>query len=179
MSKPRFIHLRLHSAYSLLEGAVPVKKLPGLCEAAGMPAVALTDTGNLFGAMEFSQVMAKAGIQPIMGCQLDLAHAEAVNPGDAVPPPRPVVLLARNETGLGNLLKLTSINYLDAGQALPHVPMAALRAHAEGLICLTGGALGPLGQMIAKGRADQAAEHDARNQEGEPHAERDDPHLVL
>ncbi|WP_111431007.1 DNA polymerase III subunit alpha [Rhodobacteraceae bacterium DSL-40] len=156
MSKPRFIHLRLHSAYSLLEGAVPVKKLPGLCEAAGMPAVALTDTGNLFGAMEFSQVMAKAGIQPIMGCQLDLAHAEAVNPGDAVPPPRPVVLLAQNETGLGNLLKLTSINYLDAGQALPHVPMAALRAHAEGLICLTGGAGGPLGQLIRDGHPDRA-----------------------
>ena len=87
MSQPRFIHLRLHSAYSLLEGAVPVKKLADLCKAAGMPAVALTDTGNLFAALEFSETLAKAGVQPIMGCQLALAHAEPAHPGERAPAP--------------------------------------------------------------------------------------------
>ena len=72
-NQPRFIHLRVHSEYSLLEGAVPVKKLPGLCAAHGMPAVALTDTNNMFAALEFSVTAAGEGIQPIMGCQVDLA----------------------------------------------------------------------------------------------------------
>ncbi|PKQ02048.1 MAG: hypothetical protein CVT73_20310, partial [Alphaproteobacteria bacterium HGW-Alphaproteobacteria-12] len=67
-SMPQFIHLRLHSAYSLLEGAIRIKDLPKLCKAEGMPALALTDTANLFGALEFSEVMAGAGIQPITGC---------------------------------------------------------------------------------------------------------------
>ena len=88
MTGPRFIHLRLHSAYSLLEGAIPVKKLPGLCAAAAMPAVALTDTGYLFAAQVFSESMAKAGLQPIMGCQLSLAYAQAAHPGDRAPAPQ-------------------------------------------------------------------------------------------
>jgi len=75
MTQTRFIHLRLHSAYSLLEGAIHVKPLGKLCAAAEMPAVALTDSGNLFAAQEFSDAMAKEGVQPILGCQLDLAHA--------------------------------------------------------------------------------------------------------
>jgi DNA polymerase-3 subunit alpha len=106
MTAPRFIHLRVHSAYSLLEGAIPIKKLPGLCEADGMPAVALTDTGNLFAALEFSETLAKAGIQPIMGCQLALAWAQPAHPGDRPPAPRGIVLLAQDETGFGNLMKL-------------------------------------------------------------------------
>ena len=158
MSEPRFIHLRLHSAYSLLEGAVPVKTLPELCAADGMPAVALTDTGNLFAALEFSEAAAKAKvpIQPIIGCQLDLAFATPAHPGDRPPAPRPVVLLAQDETGFGNLMKLSSLNYLDCGAAEPHVTLAALEAHAAGLICLTGGADGPLGALLAEGHGPRA-----------------------
>ncbi len=162
MTDPRFIHLRLHSAYSLLEGAIQVKKLAGLCTDAGMPAVALTDTGNLFAALEFSETLAKAGIQPIMGCQLALAYAEPAHPGDRAPAPRPVVLLAQDATGYGNLMRLTSRNYLDCGAALPHITLAQLAAHAPGLICLTGGAEGPLGALIRDGHAPRAralAEH--------------------
>ncbi|HRO11533.1 DNA polymerase III subunit alpha [Amaricoccus sp.] len=148
MPEPRFIHLRLHSAYSLLEGAIPVKKLAGLCEAAGMPALALTDTGNLFAALEFSESLAKAGIQPIMGCQLALSHAEPAHPGDRIPEPAPIVLLAQDAAGFGNLMKLSSRNFLDCGAALPHITLAQLADHAAGLICLTGGAGGPLGALI-------------------------------
>ena len=65
-----FVHLRAHTAYSLLEGALRIKELPKLCRAHGMPALAMTDTGNLFGAFEFSQTLAKAGVQPVIGCSL-------------------------------------------------------------------------------------------------------------
>jgi DNA polymerase III subunit alpha len=156
MTEPRFIHLRLHSAYSLLEGAVAVKKLGDMCAADGMPAVALTDSGNLFGAMEFSAGVAKSGVQPIMGCELELAYARPAQPGDPTPPPRPIVLLAQNETGFGNLLKLSSINYLESGQTLPHVGMETLERHSAGLICLTGGAGGPLGQLVRDGHVPRA-----------------------
>ncbi|WP_299134996.1 DNA polymerase III subunit alpha [uncultured Amaricoccus sp.] len=170
MTQPRFIHLRLHSACSLLEGAIQIADLPQMCFDAGMPAVALTDHGNLFGAMEFSDKMAKGKIrpnprsqdqisvpmQPILGCQLDLAHAAPAHPGDRPPSPRPIVLLAQSETGFGNLLRLSSISYLDADQADPHLPIAALERHADGLICLTGGAEGVLGQLVRDGHPDRA-----------------------
>jgi DNA polymerase-3 subunit alpha len=156
MAEPRFIHLRLHSAYSLLEGAIPIKALPKLCAEAGMPAVALTDTGNLFAALEFSETLAKDGIQPIVGCQLALAHAAPAHPGERAPVPRPVVLLAQDAAGFGNLMKLSSLNYLDCGVAAPHVTLEALAAHADGLICLTGAAGGPLGQLVADGQPAKA-----------------------
>ena len=71
---PQFIHLRTHSEYSLLEGAMRLKKLPELVRAAGMPAIALTDTNNMFAALEFSVGMAESGLQPIIGCQIDLQY---------------------------------------------------------------------------------------------------------
>ncbi len=75
MSAPSFVHLHAHSAYSLSEGAIKAEKLVSLAKADGMPAVALTDTANLFGALEFAQACAGKGIQPIMGCQLFLGRA--------------------------------------------------------------------------------------------------------
>ncbi len=153
---PRFIHLRVHTAYSLLEGAIPVKALSKLCRDEAMPAVAITDTGNLFGAMEASAALAKEGIQPIMGCQIDLGHQSTARPDEKPPQPGPVVLLAQNEEGFGNLLKLSSINFLEAGNAAPHVTIEALERHAAGLICLTGGADGPLGRLVADGNTPRA-----------------------
>ena len=108
MTEPQFIHLRLHSAYSLLEGAIPVKKLPKLCAAADMPAVALTDTGNLFAALEFSETAAKAGdpADHRLPARARLRRRRRI-PATGAPAPRPVVLLAQDETGFGNLLKLS------------------------------------------------------------------------
>ncbi len=100
---PRFIHLRVHSEYSLLEGAVPVKKLTGLCESMDMPAVALTDTNNMFAALEFSVTASGAGLQPIVGCQIDVAYEPPV-PGEQPKAPAPVVLLAQSEQGYENLM---------------------------------------------------------------------------
>ena len=157
MSHADFVHLRVHSAYSLSEGALKIPDIASLCKANRMPAVAITDTNNLFGALEFSQTCAKAGIQPIVGCQLAVAFE--------TPEPNrthrnsfdELVLLAQNEAGYGNLLKLTSQAFLavEAG-ASPHVPGDAVKAHAEGLIALTGGRRGPLGRYLAAGQGDAA-----------------------
>jgi len=147
MTEPRFIHLRLHTEYSLLEGAVRLKKLPGLCETMGMPAVAVTDTNNLFAALEFSVTASGAGVQPIIGCQLDLLYVEPA-PGDRPKPPAPVVLLAQSETGYENLMKLNSCLYLRGDGQLPHVTLEELETHGAGLICLTGGPDGPVGRLL-------------------------------
>ena len=110
-SSPRFIHLRVHTEYSLLEGAVRLKKLPGLCEKSGMPAVAVTDTNNMFCALEFSVSALGAGVQPIVGCQVDLAY-ETPAPGEKPVRPAPVVLLAQSRRGYECLMKLNSCLYL-------------------------------------------------------------------
>ncbi|MEM6637929.1 MAG: DNA polymerase III subunit alpha [Pseudomonadota bacterium] len=145
---PRFIHLRVHTEYSLLEGAVPVKKLPELAAQAGMPAVAVTDTNNMFCALEFSEGAAKSGIQPIIGCQLDLAYLEA-RPGERAKAPAPLVLLAQNCDGYESLLKLNSCAYLDADRPFVSVTIDELALHSAGVICLTGGPNGPLGRLLA------------------------------
>ena len=148
---PRFIHLRVHTEYSLLEGAVRLKKLPALCMAAGMPAVAVTDSNNMFAALEFSVAAQAAGVQPIMGCQVDMAYYETV-PGDRPVPPAPVVLLAQNERGYENLMKLNSCLYLRGDGQVPHVVMEDLARHSEGIICLTGGPDGPVGRLLQTGQ---------------------------
>ncbi|MBI1417764.1 MAG: DNA polymerase III subunit alpha [Limimaricola sp.] len=154
-SQPRFIHLRVHTEYSLLQGAVPVKKLAGLAADMGMPAVAVTDTNAMFCALEFSEYASKAGVQPIIGCQLDLAYLPA-EPGKRPEAPAPVVLLAQSEAGWRNLMKLNSCAYLDAHGELPQVTLDELASHAAGLICLTGGPDGPVGRLLRTGHAAQA-----------------------
>ena len=156
MAQPRFIHLRTHSEHSLLEGAVPVKKLVALCDSAAMPAVALTDSNNMFAALEFSVTAAAAGVQPIVGCQISVTY-DGVTSGERGRPPAALVLLAQNEAGYMNLMKLNSCLYLDAGGDLPQVSLPELETHAEGLICLTGGAEGPVGQWLLAGQRAKAA----------------------
>ncbi|HEX9858319.1 MAG TPA: DNA polymerase III subunit alpha, partial [Paracoccaceae bacterium] len=152
---PRFIHLRLHTEYSLLEGAVPVKKLIGLCTAQSLPAVAVTDTNNMFAALEFSVLASGAGIQPIIGCQISLAHDPAAQ-GERPRAPAPLVLLAQNEAGYLNLMKLNSALYIGKDGQLPQVTPDELAAHAQGLICLTGGAEGPVGRFLQAGQGARA-----------------------
>ena len=152
MADPRFIPLRIHSAYSLLEGAIPMKKLPGLVVAAGFPAAAVTDTNNLFGALEYAEGAARAGLQPIIGCELAVQCAEP-EPGKRAGPPSVLVLLAQDRRGYENLMWLTSTLFLDGDPALlPQVTLDRIEGRTDGLICLTGGADGPLGRLIAAGK---------------------------
>jgi len=156
----RFIPLRVHSAYSLLSGAIHLKPpggsdgkgLADLVADAGFPAVAMTDTNNLFGALEFAESAAKAGLQPIIGCELAIGHIEA-DPGARPPEPAPLVLLAQDRQGYENLMRLSSAAYLEGDPSRPtQVPLHGLEGSTEGLICLTGGAGGPLGRLIEAGR---------------------------
>ena len=152
-SGPRFVHLRVHSAYSLLEGALQLGKIVGHAVKDRSPAVAVTDTNNLFGALEFAQKASKDGVQPIMGCQIDVLFGdEQERPGRGgtrAAPYRPLVLLAATEVGYANLVRLVSRAYLDvpAGEGA-HVTTAWLADLSEGLICLSGGPRGPIGSAV-------------------------------
>ena len=147
-----FVHLRVHSAYSLSQGAIRVAEIAALAQSAAMPAVAITDNGNLFGALEFSQYCTAKGVQPIVGCQVSLGGASARGPATA----EPLVLLAQTPIGLANLQHLSTIGYLRSDPANPCVTLDTLCAHADGLILLTGGTRGPLARLLAEGQLDEA-----------------------
>jgi len=157
---PGFVHLRVHSALSLLEGALPIKKLLDLAKADDQPALAITDTGNLFGAQEFSTKAWGSGIQPIIGCQLAVLFdddLESERKGE--PPLSDLVLLAMTEAGYENLMELSSRAFLDTEPGMrPHVSAAYLMEKAGGVICLTGGVHGPVGKALLAGRKPLAKE---------------------
>jgi len=161
MSHAPFVHLRVHTPFSLSEGALKIADLARLCVADAMPAVAMTDTGNLFGALEFSSALAAVGVQPIIGCALTVADGEE----RAGPRRRPAYLplLAQDERGYANLSKLVSLAYLEtpAGES-PRVSWQALERHGEGLIALTGGPIGPLDRLLDEGQGPAAAQLLAR-----------------
>ncbi len=153
-----FVHLRTHTAYSLSEGAIKIKQLVKLCEKMAMPAVGIADTGNLFGALEFSTSCADAGIQPLVGCQVALRRDDGAPARDGRrPEPDWVVLICQNEAGYANLMKLVSKAYLetDAGET-PQITPHDLEILSEGLILLTGGVKGPVGRLLADGQKDKA-----------------------
>ncbi|WP_150524860.1 DNA polymerase III subunit alpha [Roseibium sediminis] len=159
-SGPDFVHLRVHSALSLLEGALPIKKLLDLAKADDQPALAITDTGNLFGAQEFSGKAWGSGIQPIIGCQLAVHFddgVEAERKGEL--PLSQVIVLAMTEGGYGNLMELTSRAFLDTETGLlPHISADYLASRSEGVIVLTGGVHGPVGKALLAGQKKAARE---------------------
>ena len=157
MSDPQFVHLHVHSSYSLLEGALTITRLAELAKADRQPALALTDTDNMFGALEFSDKMAAAGIQPIIGWYGAVDFGDQENglrqvAGPTREWPR-LVLLAMDDEGYRNLMQLSSHAFLDPPpNERPHLKLAVLREHCGGLIALTGGPAGPLDQAIAGGQ---------------------------
>ena len=161
MTLADFVHLRVHTAYSLSAGAIPIKELVAMCRAERMPAVAVTDTGNLFGALEVATTCSAAGIQPIIGCEIALARnwtADGSRPERALPEPDRIVLLAQNEAGYHNLLELVSRSYLSGEVPTePVITHSDLEQASEGLLCLAGGPRGPVGRLLAEGQ-DEAAE---------------------
>lgn len=150
-----FVHLHVHTAYSLREGALTLAKLLDLAAADEQPALAVTDTNNLFAALEFSEKAAKAGMQPIAGTQLcvDFGDDASGGPNGRDSGFANLVLLAKSEAGYRNLMRLASRAYLETEQGdAPHVTLAALAADAEELIALTGGPDGALDRLLAAGR---------------------------
>jgi DNA polymerase III subunit alpha len=160
MSYADFVHLRVHTAYSLLEGAIKIPDLAKLCVKNHMPAVAIADTRNLFGALEFSDKMASSGVQPIIGCQLGLVREGGNNIGRGQPvnaEPDKLVLLTQNDEGWRNLIALVSKAHLsgEAG-ATPTVSLADVTERSAGLIALTAGPDGPVGRALLDGRVEAA-----------------------
>lgn len=157
---PRFVHLKVHSAYSLLEGALPIGSLAKMADKFGMPALALTDTDNMFGALEFSNKLADAGVQPIVGVSLAIDFEDTQKPiglHAVVPAPRPagcdgrLTLLAMNAEGYANLMRVVSLAHLGVKDGdSPHVAITTMARHAAGLIALTGGPDGPIDRPIAE-----------------------------
>ncbi|HEY5225976.1 MAG TPA: DNA polymerase III subunit alpha, partial [Methylovirgula sp.] len=152
-----FVHLHVHSSFSLREGALSIARLAKLAVGDAMPALAITDTNSLFGALEFSEKLAKEGVQPIVGIQLtvDFGDGGELSPRgfDAGLGRASLVLLAKDETGYRNLMHLASRAWLDpAPGELPHIALARLANRGEGLIALTGGPSGPLDRSLGLGR---------------------------
>lgn len=149
---PSFIHLRVHSAYSLLEGALPIAKIVDFAVRDGSPAVAITDTSNLFGALEFAQKASKAGVQPIIGCQLcvDFGDKPAqVGGKKELVVYAPLLLIASNETGYANLTRLVSKAFMDTPGGEPvHIKSDWLATYCAGMIALTGGVNGPVDEVL-------------------------------
>ena len=153
-AEPGFVHLHVHSSYSLLEGAMTIARLAELAKKDRQPALALTDTDNMFGALEFSEKLTGYGIQPIVGCALgvDFGDQESRNPALDQAWPR-VVLLAAAEEGYRSLMRLVSRAYLGtSAQERAHLTLAAFEGETAGLIALTGGPRGPLDVALAGGQ---------------------------
>ncbi|MCL2629675.1 MAG: DNA polymerase III subunit alpha [Alphaproteobacteria bacterium] len=161
MTDAKFIHLRLHSAYSLSEGAIPVKRIPELCKNMNMPAVAITDTNALFGAPQFSGLCCKNGIQPIIGITISFNQHDTVDPKtirqDQL---SEIALIVQSEEGFQNLSKLITDAYLrsDNLHLGAHVTFDELRASSAGLICLSGGVKGPINTAILNNQDNLARE---------------------
>lgn len=150
-----FVHLHVHSSFSLLEGALRIDDLKKLASGDKMPALALTDTNNLFGALEFAEKMVGAGIQPIVGIQLSVDMDDGHTPKAPAQGKRPsIVLLATTDAGYANLMRLSSRAFLgpESGEGA-HVHIEQLIDASEGLIALTGGPEGPIDQALHEGQS--------------------------
>uniref|UniRef100_A0A9E7ZMK3 DNA polymerase III subunit alpha n=1 Tax=Bosea sp. NBC_00436 TaxID=2969620 RepID=A0A9E7ZMK3_9HYPH len=156
-----FVHLHVHSSYSLLEGAMTIATLAKMAVADGQPALALTDTDNLFGGLEFSEKLAGSGLQPIVGVQLSVDFADEGEGSRKPTQPQRlphIVLLAMDEGGYGNLMKLVSEAALaTGGSGQPVTTVERLAAYHAGLIALTGGQGGPIDTALRLGQLPQAA----------------------
>ncbi|MGH6944508.1 MAG: DNA polymerase III subunit alpha, partial [Geminicoccaceae bacterium] len=152
MSHAPFVHLRVRSCYSLLESTVRIDDLLARCRSERMPAVAVADRTNLFGALEFSQAAAKAGVQPIIGCLLPVASDDSQSANGRRAAPSWLPVLVQNAAGYRNLLKLLSEAYLGSeAVAAPELRLEDLERLAEGLIVFSGGPEGPVGRALLHG----------------------------
>ncbi|MFN4260830.1 MAG: DNA polymerase III subunit alpha [Gemmataceae bacterium] len=159
MSERPFVHLHCHSHYSLLDGASRIPELVAQAKKLGMTALALTDHGNLFGAIEFYRECRAAGINPIIGYEAYVApqrrtDREARRRGEAG---YHLTLLARDVTGFHNLIRMASIAFLEGYHYVPRIDKELLAAHKEGIICLSGCASGEFSELILKDQLEEAA----------------------
>lgn len=159
MAEQRFVHLHCHSHYSLLDGASRIKELVAHVKNLGMTALALTDHGNLYGAIEFYRECKSAGINPILGYEAYVAtgkrtEKDAKRRGEAA---YHLTLLAKDRTGFKNLIRIASVAFLEGYHYVPRIDKELLAAHSEGLICLSGCASGEFSDYILRDQMDEAS----------------------
>src|SRR5881296_2368942 len=157
MARDSFVHLHLHTEYSLLDGAIRMKELMKKAAEFKMPAVAITDHGNLFGAIEFYQEATRAGVKPIIGCEAYIAPGSHKDrPASRRDAAYHFTLLAENETGYRNLVKLITAAHLDGFHYVPRIDKELLAAHAAGLIGLSGCLAGEINTAIQANNIEKA-----------------------
>ena len=157
MPRDSFVHLHLHTEYSLLDGAIRMKELMKKAAEFKMPAVAITDHGNLFGAIEFYQEATRAGVNPIIGCEAYIAPGSHKDrPGSRRDAAYHFTLLAENETGYRNLVKLVTAAHLDGFHYAPRIDKELLSAHSAGLIGLSGCLAGEINSAIQANNIEKA-----------------------
>ncbi|MCM3747965.1 DNA polymerase III subunit alpha, partial [Paenibacillus pasadenensis] len=153
----RFVHLHVHSEYSLLDGAARIRDLTARAAELGMGSLALTDHGVMYGAVPFYKACIKHGIKPIIGCEMYLAGGSRLDKGTRKDNPiYHLILLAQNETGYRNLMKLSSIAHLEGFHYKPRIDHEVLREHAEGLVCLSACLAGEVAQHLLHDRPEEA-----------------------
>src|SRR5262250_66397 len=150
-----FVHLHLHSGFSLLDGACDHDTLAKTAAKYKMPAVAVTDHGNLFGAMGFYNAAEKAGVKPIIGCEMYVAKTNRLDRDPSAGRPNHLILLCENETGYRNLVKLVSKSYLEGFYYKPRIDKDLLAQHSEGLIGLSACLNGEVSANVLAGRIEQ------------------------
>ena len=152
---PSFVHLHLHSGFSLLDGACGHETLAATAAKYKMPAVAVTDHGNLFGAIGFYEAAKNAGVKPIIGCELYVARTSRTDRDPASGRPNHLIVLCENETGYRNLVKLVSKGYLEGFYYKPRIDKELLREHSEGLIGLSACLNGAVASNVLAGRVEE------------------------
>ncbi len=153
-----FVHLHLHSEYSLLDGACRVSQIPRAVREAGQSAVAITDHGNMYGVVDFYNACKSEGVKPIIGCEVYVASGDmkAKNPGDMGRAYYHLVLLCENEIGYRNLIHMVSRSYTEGFYVKPRIDLDLLKKHSEGLICLSACLAGSIPQAILSGAMNEA-----------------------
>ena len=155
-----FVHLHLHSEYSLLDGACRIKAIPAYALAMGMSAVALTDHGAMYGAVEFYNACKAVGVKPIIGCEVYLAPEGMTDRTQREGNPYyHLVLLCKDQTGYKNLIYMVSKSYTEGFYQKPRIDMDLLREHSKGLVCLSGCLAGKIPQLILKNNITEAYSH--------------------
>ncbi|HPB18456.1 MAG TPA: DNA polymerase III subunit alpha [Candidatus Cloacimonas sp.] len=153
-----FVHLHNHTQYSMLDGACRVDRMINLAKEYNMPAVAITDHGNLFGAIDFYKTAQNAGIKPIIGIEAYIINGELESESSKNESRYHLILLAQNEQGYKNLMKLSSISYIKGFYYKPRISKDLLQQYNEGLICLSACVKGEIPALIYNGRLKQAKE---------------------
>ena len=158
MAERQFTHLHVHTEYSLLDGACRIDQLFDRVKELGQTAIAITDHGVMYGCVDFYKAAKKAGIKPIIGCEVYVATRTRFDKVARIDGNRHLILLCKNETGYKNLIKMVSAGFIEGFYSKPRVDHELLEQYHEGLICLSACLAGEVPQALLAGDYDRAKE---------------------